>query len=38
MRAVTKNILQFTATEFVAGVALGWLLSLVAGNYFRHAW
>jgi uncharacterized transporter YbjL len=31
---VTKNILKFTATGLVAGVALGWLLSLVSGNYF----
>jgi len=34
MQAMTKNILKFTATGLVAGVVLGWLLSLVSGNYF----
>jgi hypothetical protein len=34
MHAVTKNILKFTATGLVAGVVLGWLLSLPSGNYF----
>ena len=34
MQAVTKNILKFTATGLVAGVALGWLLSLGSENYF----
>lgn len=34
MQAVTKNILKFTATGLVAGVVLGWLLSLPSGNYF----
>ena len=34
MQAVTKNIFKFTATGLVAGVVLGWLLSLVSGNYF----
>ena len=33
-RDVTKNILKFTVTGVVAGVALGWLLSLVSGNLF----
>ena len=33
MQAVTKNILKFTATGLAAGVVLGWLLSLVSGNY-----
>lgn len=32
MQAVTKNILKFTATGLLAGVALGWLLSLPSGN------
>jgi hypothetical protein len=31
---VTRNILRFTATGLVAGVGLGWLLSLPSGNYF----
>jgi len=34
MQAVTRNILKFTATGLVAGVVLGWLLSLPSGNYF----
>jgi hypothetical protein len=34
LQAVIKNILNFTATGLVAGVALGWLLSLGSGNYF----
>jgi hypothetical protein len=34
MQAVTKSILKFTATGLVAGVVLGWLLSLPTGNYF----
>ena len=34
MQAVTKNILKFTATGLVTGLVLGWLLSLVSGNYF----
>jgi hypothetical protein len=34
MQAVTKNILKFTATGLVAGLAVGWLLSLPSGNYF----
>jgi len=34
MRAATKNILKFTATGIVAGVAMGLLLSLGSGNYF----
>lgn len=29
-----KNILKFTVTGIVAGVLLGWLLSLGSGNYF----
>jgi hypothetical protein len=29
-----KNILKFTVTGAVAGVLLGWLLSLVSGNIF----
>jgi hypothetical protein len=31
---MTKNILKFAATGVVAGVLLGWLLSLVSGNIF----
>ena len=31
---MAKNIFKFTATGFVAGVVLGWLLSLVSGNIF----
>jgi high-affinity Fe2+/Pb2+ permease len=31
---VAKNILKFTVTGIVVGVALGWLLSLVSGNLF----
>lgn len=34
MQTVTKNILKFTATGLVAGVVLGWLLSLGSGNHF----
>jgi uncharacterized membrane protein len=34
MQPLTKNILKFTATGVVAGVVLGWLLSLGSGNYF----
>lgn len=34
MQQLTKNILKFTTTGLVAGVALGWLLSLGSGNYF----
>ena len=34
MQVVTKNIFKFTATGLVAGVVLGWLLSLPSGNYF----
>ena len=34
MQKVTKNILKFNATGLVAGVVLGWLLSLPSGNYF----
>jgi hypothetical protein len=34
MQAVTKNILKFTATGLVAGLAVGWPLSLPSGNYF----
>jgi uncharacterized transporter YbjL len=34
MQAATRNILKFTVTGLVAGVAMGWLLSLVSGNYF----
>ena len=34
MQPVTKNILKFTATGIVAGMILGWLLSLPSGNYF----
>jgi len=34
MQRLTKNILKFTATGLVAGVVLGWLLSLGSGNYF----
>ena len=31
---MTKNIFKFTVTGIVAGILLGWLLSLVSGNYF----
>jgi hypothetical protein len=31
---VAKNILKFTATGVVAGLLMGWLLSLVSGNMF----
>jgi len=31
---MAKNILKFTATGIVLGLALGWLLSLVSGNTF----
>ncbi len=34
MQGVTRNILKFTGTGVVAGAVLGWLLSLVSGNYF----
>jgi hypothetical protein len=34
MQAVTKNIFKFTTTGLVAGVALGWLLSLASRNIF----
>jgi hypothetical protein len=33
-KAVVKNILKFTATGLVAGMVMGWLLSLVSGNIF----
>jgi len=29
-----KNILKFTLTGIVAGILIGWLLSLVSGNIF----
>lgn len=29
-----KNILKFTVTGIVAGILMGWLLSLVSGNVF----
>jgi hypothetical protein len=29
-----KNVLKFTVTGLVAGVVVGWLLSLVSGNVF----
>jgi hypothetical protein len=29
-----KNFLKFTLTGVVAGVLMGWLLSLVSGNIF----
>ena len=32
--AVAKNILKFTVTGILAGVLLGWLLSLVSGDIF----
>ena len=31
---MVKNILKFTATGLVAGMVMGWLLSLVSGNIF----
>ena len=31
---MAKNILKFTITGVVAGVVIGWLLSLVSGNVF----
>ncbi len=31
---MAKNILKFTVTGIVAGVIMGWLLSLVSGNIF----
>ena len=31
---MAKNILKFTVTGIVAGIAFGWLLSLVSGNLF----
>ena len=31
---MTKNILKFTATGVVAGLVMGWMLSLVSGNIF----
>ena len=31
---MAKNILKFTVTGIVAGAVMGWLLSLVSGNYF----
>jgi hypothetical protein len=31
---LAKNILKFTVTGILAGVLLGWLLSLVSGNIF----
>jgi hypothetical protein len=32
--SVANNIFKFTVTGIVAGVVLGWLLSLGSGNYF----
>jgi hypothetical protein len=29
-----RKFLQFTLTGFVAGVLLGWLLSLLSGNWY----
>jgi hypothetical protein len=34
MQRLSKNILRSSATGLVAGVVLGWLLSLVSGNDF----
>jgi len=34
MQVTTKNVLKFTVTGLVAGAVVGWLLSLVSGNYF----
>ena len=34
MQPLTTNILKFSATGLLAGLALGWLLSLVSGNIF----
>jgi hypothetical protein len=31
---MAKNILKFTVTGIVAGVIMGWLLSLMSGNIF----
>ena len=31
---MAKNILKFIVTGVVVGVLIGWLLSLVSGNYF----
>jgi hypothetical protein len=31
---MAKNILKFTVTGIVAGVIMGWLLSLGSGNIF----
>lgn len=31
---MTKNILKFTATGVVAGLVMGWMLSLWSGNIF----
>ena len=31
---MTKNILKFTTTGMLVGIALGWLLSRVSGNIF----
>lgn len=31
---VAKNILKFIVPGVVLGVVIGWLLSLVSGNYF----
>jgi len=31
---MAKNILKFTVTGIVAGVVMGWLLSLVSGDIF----
>jgi hypothetical protein len=33
-KAVVKNILKLTATGLVAGIVMGWLLSLGSGNIF----
>jgi uncharacterized transporter YbjL len=31
-KALAKNIFKFTATGLVAGIVLGWLISLVSGS------
>jgi hypothetical protein len=31
---MAKNVLKFTVTGIVAGVVMGWLLSLGSGNFF----
>ena len=31
---MTKNILKFTVTGVLAGLLMGWFLSLVSGNVF----